>query len=410
MTIDLVRMDGIEMKESEGRKSVVLGAGLRWGRVYQELEKRGLMVIGGRVSDVGVGGLILGGGISFFSAEYGWACDNVVAYEIVLPDGEIKRVDRTSAPDLYWALRGAGAANFGVVTSFEVETFERVSPSVWEVTSYWSDERWSELTRLGHGWMFEDESETKGNTGGFISYVYSAEYKSFLAASTLVHTKHDTLSAWPEQFKGFEKLEPMEGTGVPVLRPVSNITGDVDKANPYGVRWIYATFSHWPSIEYHDQALQMFKETAGHLTEIEGLVLSYVTQPITRSMIKHMSRNGGNPLGLTEEDDSLMLFSLAWGWKNRENDDLIYREYGNFMARTRRLAQEMRVLHRFIYANYAEGEQDPWSGYGAENLARLRKIQRQVDPTGVFTQGGLGRGFFKINREVPAGVVGKDEL
>ena len=59
VTIDLVRLNGVDV--SEDRKSVRIGAGSLWLDVYTALEKEGLMVVGGRVADVGVGGLTLGG-------------------------------------------------------------------------------------------------------------------------------------------------------------------------------------------------------------------------------------------------------------------------------------------------------------------------------------------------------------
>jgi FAD/FMN-containing dehydrogenase len=59
VTIDLVRLN--EVKISKNRKNVRLGAGLRWLDVYSALEKEGLLVVGGRVADVGIGGLTLGG-------------------------------------------------------------------------------------------------------------------------------------------------------------------------------------------------------------------------------------------------------------------------------------------------------------------------------------------------------------
>jgi FAD/FMN-containing dehydrogenase len=59
VTIDLVRLK--QVKISKDKKSVKLGAGLRWVEVYAALEKEGLLVIGGRISNIGVGGLILGG-------------------------------------------------------------------------------------------------------------------------------------------------------------------------------------------------------------------------------------------------------------------------------------------------------------------------------------------------------------
>lgn len=67
--------------------------------------------------------MTLGGGISFFSGRYGWACDNVNTYEVVFADGSIHEVNYSSPySDLYWALRGGGN-NFGIVTRFDLVTF-----------------------------------------------------------------------------------------------------------------------------------------------------------------------------------------------------------------------------------------------------------------------------------------------
>jgi len=60
------------------------------------------------LGDVGVGGLTLGGGLSFLSAEYGLVCDNVVNYEVVLADASIVNANASSNSNLYWALKGGG--------------------------------------------------------------------------------------------------------------------------------------------------------------------------------------------------------------------------------------------------------------------------------------------------------------
>lgn len=80
MTIDLAHLNQISVN-AEGTETQI-GPGNLWFDVYSYLEVLGLSVIGGRVSAIGVGGLTLGGGISFFSGRYGWACDNVNNYEV----------------------------------------------------------------------------------------------------------------------------------------------------------------------------------------------------------------------------------------------------------------------------------------------------------------------------------------
>lgn len=80
ITIDLIKLNEITL--SSDKQQVTVGAGNRWIDIYKQLVPQGLAVIGGRVPDIGVGGYTLGGGISFFSFRYGWACDNVISYEV----------------------------------------------------------------------------------------------------------------------------------------------------------------------------------------------------------------------------------------------------------------------------------------------------------------------------------------
>jgi FAD/FMN-containing dehydrogenase len=67
---------------SSDKSYVSVGPGRRWEEVYDFLEPYGLVVLGGRVGIVGVPGLLLGGGISFYSNQYGFASDNVIAFEV----------------------------------------------------------------------------------------------------------------------------------------------------------------------------------------------------------------------------------------------------------------------------------------------------------------------------------------
>ena len=87
VTIDLRNLN--ELVVSEYKTEVSVGAGMVWSSVYMELDARNLSVIGGRSGAIGVGGLTLGGGISFFSGRYGWACDNVNNYEVIFSKSTI---------------------------------------------------------------------------------------------------------------------------------------------------------------------------------------------------------------------------------------------------------------------------------------------------------------------------------
>lgn len=121
VTIDLGQLCWTRV--NKGSETVDIGPGGRWRDVYAELDKHDLVVAGGREGNVGVAGLILGGGNTFFTPRRGFACDNVVEYEVVLADGRIIKATAQQHSDLYFTLKG-GSNNFGIVTNFKMEAFK----------------------------------------------------------------------------------------------------------------------------------------------------------------------------------------------------------------------------------------------------------------------------------------------
>ena len=107
---------------SADHSTLAMGPGLRWGDVYAYAEQYDRAVGGGRLSPVGVPGLLLAGGVNFYGNQHGWSADNVLEYEVVLASGLIVTVNPSSHADLFWALKG-GSSNFGIVTKFTMRTF-----------------------------------------------------------------------------------------------------------------------------------------------------------------------------------------------------------------------------------------------------------------------------------------------
>lgn len=114
--IDLSRLNSVE-RIGDG-SNVRLGPGARWGHVARALYPWGLAISSGDSGDVGVGGLGTTGGIGLMGRRHGLTIDHLISAEIVTADGRHHHVDAHEHPDLFWAVRGAGA-NFGIVTSFE---------------------------------------------------------------------------------------------------------------------------------------------------------------------------------------------------------------------------------------------------------------------------------------------------
>lgn len=117
VTIDLGLLN--QTTYDAASETASIGPGSRWRQVYAELHKSGRVVAGGREGNVGVAGLLLGGGNTYFTARRGFACDNVVSYEVVLGDGRIVTADASNNEDLFRALKG-GSNNFGIVTNLKM--------------------------------------------------------------------------------------------------------------------------------------------------------------------------------------------------------------------------------------------------------------------------------------------------
>ncbi|MFB9304762.1 FAD-binding oxidoreductase, partial [Kibdelosporangium philippinense] len=103
---------------------VTVGAGVRTGQLASVLAPLGLLVPTGSCPSVGLIGTALGGGFGSHGRMHGLTCDHLVSAEVVLASGKVVTASATSEPDLFWALRGAGSGNFGVVTSATFSTVE----------------------------------------------------------------------------------------------------------------------------------------------------------------------------------------------------------------------------------------------------------------------------------------------
>lgn len=119
--LDLASLRGLEI--DTGSRTAWAGPGLTAGEFTKAAHEHGLALGFGDAGTVGLGGITLGGGVGFLTRKQGLTIDNLLAVEIVTADGEIRQVDAESEPELFWAVRGAGA-NFGVVTRLRYRLHE----------------------------------------------------------------------------------------------------------------------------------------------------------------------------------------------------------------------------------------------------------------------------------------------
>jgi FAD/FMN-containing dehydrogenase len=130
LVVDVGPMSKVDVR-SDG--TMVVGAGARLKDVYAALEKAGRCLPAGTCPTVGIAGLTLGGGIGVLTRKYGLTCDHLVSAQIVTADGKLRTASAQSEPDLFWALRGGGGGNFGIVTSFTFSTDPAPSLSVFSL-------------------------------------------------------------------------------------------------------------------------------------------------------------------------------------------------------------------------------------------------------------------------------------
>src|SRR6516162_5289718 len=116
LVIDLSPMKGIRV--DPGARSVRAQGGVIWRELDHETQAFGLATTGGTVSNTGIVGLTLGGGLGWLMGKHGLSVDNLISADVVTADGQFRRASERDNADLFWALRGGGG-NFGVVTSFE---------------------------------------------------------------------------------------------------------------------------------------------------------------------------------------------------------------------------------------------------------------------------------------------------
>lgn len=112
----------LELSIDPDEQTARVGAGIRWRDVLRAAGPYGLTGLHGSTTDVGVIGYTLGGGLPLLGRKYGFASDHVVAFDLVTPDGELRRVDVLREPRLFSLLRG-GKGNFGIVTAMEFSLF-----------------------------------------------------------------------------------------------------------------------------------------------------------------------------------------------------------------------------------------------------------------------------------------------
>ncbi|KXL50774.1 hypothetical protein M433DRAFT_61160 [Acidomyces richmondensis BFW] len=382
ITINFAKLNEVTL--SSNKSLAYVGPGNTWYDVYTQLQPEGVQVIGGRVAAIGVGGLTLGGGVSFFSGEYGWACDNVYNYQVVTANGEIIDVNYDSEySDLYWALRGGGN-NFGLVTRFDLYTFPQ--GLMWGgALTYYGNYTNDILKAL----LYYGENAPSDPKAAVIVAVAYAEGQ-FVVVADLEYT---VPTYEPAILQDFFTIPHISDTTT--NQTLADITLEFNASNPSGFRETYWTATYALNMEMLQYIVEVYENETLTIADVPGLVPACVLQIITTDEVSHMSKNGGNALGLTTDETPLLLLNLAFWWEDESDDYRVLVANQNIVDKTVAYAQSNGWYNEYLYMNYASQFQDVVPSYGSANHARLVQIAQKYDPTGVFQT--LQPGYFKLN-------------
>jgi hypothetical protein len=136
VVVDVSRMSFVQ---AHGGGTALIGSGAALIDIYAKLNNRHLMIPGGSCPTVGIAGLALGGGHGWSGRKYGLTSDNIKQLTIVTADGKARVCNAHQNADLFWACRGGGGGNFGIVTNFTFATHPASNVSTFYVTWPWSD-------------------------------------------------------------------------------------------------------------------------------------------------------------------------------------------------------------------------------------------------------------------------------
>ncbi|KAJ8495373.1 hypothetical protein ONZ45_g12898 [Pleurotus djamor] len=381
-TIDLENMRKIGLLDDS--KTVSIEPGLRWSAVYNFLVPHGLHTVGGRSSGVGVGGFLMGGGVSFLSPEYGFGSDNVINYEVVLSDGSIVNANEAEHTDLYWALKG-GSTNYGIVTKFDMPTHRM--DQMWGGSLFYNISMGGDLLKYLVGFTERLDADPQGMSA--YSLVFNPITQDYAIWSPNVYLQP---KAYPSPlFDGLKDFEPLLDTTR--ITNLVDITDEVDRTNAGGARSQWSAFVFKANGEYPWDAFLHGKEFFAEDVKRPGVFWAITVQPINTGMIRAGAKRGGNPFGLSVDDGNHFLLLFSTFWMDPADDDVMKAKTQEFIEWLTTTGTERGLLHRFIYMDYALDTQPVLQSFGEENYKRMKEIKEKYDPDNLLR---LWKGGWKL--------------
>ncbi|CAO1612897.1 unnamed protein product [Parajaminaea phylloscopi] len=364
----LISLKGFQKVALSGDKSYVdIGTGNIWDNVYAVLEGSGVNIVGGRVSGVGVGGFITGGGgYSWLTNQHGLTVDTLQQFSIILPDGSQKTVTAASDPDLFWAIKGGGN-QFGIVYEVRLRTRPQ-GPQVWGGLNTYTQDQLAAVVNATATFSNQNK-DPKAQVIPAFNFILGQPGVSLLAF-------YDGPSPPAGTFDMFDQAKTF--TKDWKARTFSDLVRSAPANATAGHRGAF----HTVSLTGYSQGLldlivSELKSYGAQGFKHSAFFLSYDVEPF-------LQWPGGD--GAWKHDNSPKPLNIYFAWDSPLDDDFWRKE---MVASANRIAQKARdegqkIDDLLLYPNYAISSTPIGQLYDAASLQRLAGIRSRVDPKNVM--------------------------
>jgi FAD/FMN-containing dehydrogenase len=371
LMIDLTPMNSVRV-DRDRRRAFVQGGALL-GALDRATQEFGLATPSGNVSHTGVGGLTLGGGMGWLARQFGLACDNVRAFQLVTAVGEVLRADESENSDLFWGLRGGGG-NFGVVTEFEFQLHQIGTQTLSVDLFYEPDDAIDPL----RGWR--DLIPAAPRQATLTAWVGTTGDWPFLSAELRNRPLVSVGYVWVgDPDEGRRLLPQFQKLGAPLEERVDQLTyvdlqqiGDDQLQAPALRRYWKGHYLR----ELTDDALTSFLSRGANGPEVQDhRLLPYAGLQTYGGAIAEVDDSSS----AFSHRDVLVEFVAASRWTDPSDDDAR-------ITAARRFGAAIEPFASGVYVNALsdEGSTGVLRAYSAAKLGRLGALKERYDPDNVF--------------------------
>ncbi|KAI0409184.1 hypothetical protein F4802DRAFT_615689 [Xylaria palmicola] len=362
---------------SHDEKTVVVGAGNKMGDIYAALDPHNLTAMIGRYEKVGLG-VAAGAGFSYLVNKNGLAVDNVINLEVVLANGAIVNANATSNSDLFQALKG-GSNNFGVITSFTLLT-ERTQGSIFGGIIYYPESSLDKVSDIIYDYQVRQAVDDT-LTHALPQYGYNGTTNEAISFNPVVYNRG--VNKLPKIMQGWLDIPYYKNTMH--NRQYYDLSVELNDGFPDGLVQEQRVFTVYADAQLYKDFWAHYHAWCKGYQHISGFYCLHVNMPITPRAVKEGIQKGHNILGL-EGAGNKVLGTIYFGvtFDSLDDADEVLPAHDKFVESMIALADQRKLLHRYIMLTYSGYNQPVIESYGPENVAKMRGVQKKYDPNGVF--------------------------